>query len=105
MVVYTGNEIIHFWFNGKKFVLGGALRIELDAPLLPIDYKESTQEDLKYLWDNYPKAKSFLKLIEDVEDQKETALEVETNDLEVTDLEVKEDGKEQGKPKTNRRTK
>lgn len=102
MVVYAGNDITHFWFNGKKFVLGGALRLELDAPLLPIDYKESTQEDLKYLWDNYPKAKSFLKL---VEDQKETALETETNDLEETEIEVKEDGKEQGKPKTNRRTK
>ncbi len=103
MVVYTKSEIIHFWFNGKKFVLGGALRLELDAPLLPIDYKESTQEDLQYLWNNYPKAKSFLKL---VEDQKETTAETETNDLEVIEKATAlEDGKEQNKPKANRRAK
>lgn len=102
MVVYTGNDITHFWFNGKKFVLGGALRIELDAPLLPLNYPESTQDDLKYLWENHPKAKSFLKLIED---QKETALETETNDLEASENAIVEDGKEQNKSKGNRRVK
>ena len=101
MVVYTKSEITHFWFNGKKFVLGGALRLELDAPSLPIDHKESTQEDLEYLWSNYPKAKSFLKL---VEDQKETT--TETNELEVIEKATAlEDGKEQDKPKANRRAK
>jgi len=110
MLEYIGKNPIHFWFHGKKYVLGGAITIVLDAPLLPISYNESTQIDLEYLWNNYPKAKSFLKLNET---QNESALvvndEIESEDSENLDVEQDkeaiDDGKEKQKSKRNSRAK
>jgi hypothetical protein len=110
MLEYIGKNPIHFWFHGKKYVLGGAITITLDAPSLPITYNESSQSDLGYLWDNYPEAKSFLKRNET---QNENALvannEIQSEGSENLDVEQNkeaiEDGKEKQKSKRNGRAK
>jgi hypothetical protein len=107
MLEYIGKNPVHFRFNGKKYALGGAITIVLDAPLLPITYPESTQDEMQYLFDN-----GWAKLFRVVESN-ETALvvdnDIESEDSENLDVEQDkeaiDDGKEKQKSKRNGRAK
>jgi hypothetical protein len=106
MLEYNGKNPVHFRFNGKKYALGGAITIVLDAPLLPITYPESTQEEMQYLFDN-----GWSKLFRVVESNENALVvndEIESEDSENLDVEQDKeasDGKEKQKSKRNGRAK
>lgn len=107
MLEYNGKNPVHFRFNGKKYALGGAITIVLDAPSLPITYPESTQEDMQYLFNN-----GWSKLFRVVESNENALVandEIESEDSENLDVEQDkeaiDDGKEKQKSKRNTRAK